>query len=193
MAEYLDLLTRTITALDKSQLKYVIVGGFAAILKGRPRTTMDLDIIIENDRKKIEDFFKFMVDNNFKIIDDLDQIFTSKENITIFDNLSILRIDLKIAQSIDELEVLNQAIVESYKDLNIRIASVEQILYGKLLFLGEVIDLSDSELLGFNDVLDFLSVYNYATSIDINWLKQKAIEKGLVEILNRLLRLLKTF
>jgi len=34
---------------EKAQLDYVIAGGFAAIFRGKPLTTMDLDIIVKNN------------------------------------------------------------------------------------------------------------------------------------------------
>lgn len=38
---------RVISALNESKIDYVIVRGVAAIIYGRPRTTMDIDIIAD--------------------------------------------------------------------------------------------------------------------------------------------------
>ena len=54
--EFEDFIKRVITSLNKSDLKYVIVGGFAAIFRGKPRTTMDLDLIIEDNHQKLYKF-----------------------------------------------------------------------------------------------------------------------------------------
>ena len=63
MAEFADFFTRIIDILNESGIHYVIVGGVAAIIKGRMRITADLDLILENDGNKIK-----------KIIEQLEKI-----------------------------------------------------------------------------------------------------------------------
>lgn len=188
MAEFESLVIRMIKVLNLVDLKYVIVGGFAAIFRGRPRTTMDVDIIIEKDLKKIYEVIKILEKKDFDINEKTIQIaINDGTNVSIFDKRSVLRIDMKIASSSDEFEVLKNAIPENYKDNKIMIASVEQILYGKILYLGDISDISDEEFLEFNDILDFINVYQRASSIDIKWLYSKVRKKELESTLDRLL------
>ena len=42
LEKYLDLLR----ALDEAKIKYLVIGGFAAIMHGLPRFTKDLDLAI---------------------------------------------------------------------------------------------------------------------------------------------------
>jgi predicted nucleotidyltransferase len=86
MAKFESIIKRVIIALEKSQLKYVIVGGFAAIFRGRPRTTTDIDIIVEKDIQ-----VKIAMDEG--------------SNIYFFDKQSVLRIDFRVAKNLDEKEV----------------------------------------------------------------------------------------
>ncbi|MBD3185293.1 hypothetical protein GF325_00580 [Candidatus Bathyarchaeota archaeon] len=53
MAEFLEVLERVTRALTKHGVMHVVVGGTAAIIRGRPRTTMDIDIVLENDMAKV--------------------------------------------------------------------------------------------------------------------------------------------
>lgn len=189
MAELENLLKRLIVALEKAQLKYVIVGGFAAIFRGKPRTTMDLDLIIEPVHQKISVFLDQLKELNFDVLEDqVNMAINEGSHASIFDKNSILRIDLKLATNVDEREVLEQAKTESYKGKNIQIATVEQILYGKILSLGDISDLSDSELLEINDALDFINVYRRSKEINIDWLRSKAKQKKITETLERLLK-----
>ena len=187
MAEYESLVERVTNALHKAQLKYVIVGGFAAIFRGRPRTTTDLDVIIEADHSKIKIFLEALKQSRFNVIDDQVALaLQAKKNISIFDESSILRVDLKLARELDEIEVLNQSVTELYKGMAIEVASTEQVLYGKILYLGDISNIPDSELLEYSDVVDFLVVFHQAQSVNIQWLKTKAQSKGLEKTFQRL-------
>lgn len=194
MAEFLDILTRLIQALKKAELKYVIVGGLAAIIRGRPRTTMDIDLIIEENLVKAKIFLNHLKKNNFDVMDD--QILmelNEKTNATIFDKNSVIRLDLKIAYKKDEQEVLAQAQHIIFKGVELEIASIEQILYGKILYLGDISDVSRSDLLNFNDVLDFIAVFKRSSNIDMEWLKTKVTKMGLIETLDKILKLIKIY
>jgi len=192
MAEFLDILTRLIQALKKAELRYVIVGGLAAIIRGRPRTTMDIDLIIEENLVKAKIFLNHLKKNNFDVMDDqILMAFNEKTNATIFDKNSVIRLDLKIAYKKDEQEVLAQAQHLIFKGVELEIASIEQILYGKILYLGDISEVSRSDLLNFNDVLDFIAVFKRSSNIDMEWLKTKVTKKNLIETLERLLKLIK--
>ena len=193
MAEFRSCLERVISSLNQVNLNYVIVGGLAAIIHGRSRTTMDIDLIVEDKREIILIFVSLLEKANFdvskhQILDALDKGY----NISIFDNLSYIRLDIKPAKSTDEKEVLENAIKEEYHDMILKIASNEQILYGKLMYIGNIDDLSDEELVRFNDVLDFCVIYDkYKDSINLTWLRKKAEQLSLLNTLERLIAISK--
>ncbi len=188
--EFEDMVNRTVTALEKSRLKYVIVGAFAAIYRGKPRTTLDFDLIMEDSPNKIQIFLEELKKLDFDVWEEQAKLFIKeKSRLSIFDNKSILRLDLKIANKLDEFEVLAQAKSEIYKGKNLQVATTEQILYGKILYLGDISDIPNSELLKINDVLDFVNVYRQNKNINLDWLKSKAKEKDLNLTLNKLLDL----
>ena len=188
--EFEDFIKRIVTSLNRSNLKYVIVGGFAAIFRGKPRTTMDLDLIVEDNHQKLHKFLNELKKVDFDVFDEQIQIaIKERTHISIFDKKSILRIDLKIAKNLDEFEVLSQGKSESYKGMKLLIAPVEQILYGKILYIGNISHIPDSELLEINDVLDFINVYRRSKNINLDWLRSKIKEKGLIKTLQNILKL----
>lgn len=70
----------------------------------------------------------------------------------------------------------------------LKVASVEYILLEKIWFLGDISDIPDSELLEFNDIIDFLNVFVInKESCDLDWLKKKVSLMNLSSTLNRLL------
>ena len=189
MAEYKNILTRLSKILIEIQLDYVIVGGMAAIIRGKPRTTMDVDLILENDAKKIQQFLKLLSKNDFDVLNDqVKWAFESGVNASIFDNLSSMRLDVKIANKTIDREALLDSSQEIFFDTPLKIASVNFILFGKIWFLGDISDIMDTELLEYNDIKDFIDVYLLnKEKVNMPWLESKCTEINLNSTLSRLL------
>ncbi len=187
MAEFKSFLIRIINILNQVNLNYVVVGGVAAIIKGRMRSTTDVDIIVERNLEKLDQCFDLLAKEEFEVPkEQISYALKEGHHISIFEKKSFMRLDLKVAKNSDEKEVIRQATIEEYTGLNVRIASIEQILYGKILYIGSIDDLSDKELLGFNDILDFLVLYNqYKSEIDHEWLTEKIRQKNLLPTYQR--------
>jgi len=188
MAELENTFRKAITALTNANVKYVIVGGLAAILRGGSRNTSNIDVIIENEPNLGDKLIKAFKVQEFDVMESqLRMAIDEGFNTSIFIKDSIIRIDLKIAKNSDEYEVIKESETWNFQDVHFPIASVEQVLYGKILYLGDIKDLSDDELLDFNDVRDFVNVFQSAKSINMAWLEMKVKKKGLSETLNRIL------
>jgi len=194
MAELKDLALRVARALNQTEIRYVIVGGFAVIARGMPRTTMDVDLIVEDDAEKIALLFAELKGLNFDIMARQTQnALLEGTNISVFDELSPLRIDLKIARKDEDRMALDYASWEDFEGEQIRVASPELILFGKVLYLGDISDIPDSEFLEYGDIKDFLAVFQNAASINLTWLREKVAEAGLTETLNRLVAAAENF
>jgi hypothetical protein len=190
MAEIKDLVHRVVVILDAIKLSYVIVGGFAAIMRSIPRTTMDLDIIIENDPVKISLFLNALKTNDFDVMDEqVKMAMNEGSSISIFDAHSPLRVDIKIARKTDDIDALKNGTWETYDDIKMRIASPELILFGKVLYIGDISTETDADLLEFNDVRDFINVYMHSENLNMGWLNAKVAKKRLTETYNRLMAL----
>jgi predicted nucleotidyltransferase len=192
MAEYKDLVSRVVTALEASTISYVIVGGFAAIFRGVPRTTTDLDVIIENDPVKIESFLQELKKNGFDVMEQQTRLALAEgSDFSIFDYQSPLRVDLKIATKQVDRIALKKGLPEEYEGMKICLASPELILFGKVLYTGDISMESDADLLEFNDVRDFINVFTQSGGIDMDWLTGMAAKHGLTKTLDRLLDIAK--
>jgi len=189
MNEIDDILARLEVVFTKSELKYVIVGGLAAILIGKPRTTLDIDLIIENDPEKIQIFFDELKENDFDVMDDQVQLALNENtNISVFDKRSILRLDIKTPRNKLDFGVLNESVQIEQNNIKIFVAPVEYILLGKVWYLGNINGIPDEELLEYNDVQDFLNVYaQNKDRIDLAWLKSQAKDLNLVGTLQTLI------
>ena len=51
-----DLLRAVSKLLDDARIPYMVVGSFASMVHGEPRTTQDLDIVIDPSREALDRF-----------------------------------------------------------------------------------------------------------------------------------------
>ena len=188
MAELENILSRLEVVFKATKLKYVIVGGIAVIHYGHVRATQDIDIIIEDDYSKISQFIGLLKAYEFDVLDDQFKLaYQEKTNISIFDKNSFLRLDIKVADKKQEHEVLSQAKKEKILGKDLFIAPLEYVLIGKLIYMGLINDIPHSELLEYQDVVDFLTLFHANKKIiDLTFLNNKAKQIGLKTTLDRL-------
>lgn len=189
MAETEDLLSRLEMVFKATRLKHVIVGGIAVIHYGHMRLTQDIDIIIEDDQSKISQFLGLLKTYEFDVMEDqFYMAYREQTNASIFDKKSTLRLDIKVASKKREYEVLNNAIKSKILGKELSIAPIEYVLIGKILYMGKISDIPDSELLEYQDITDFLTIFHAnIDKIDIHLINIKAEEIGLKATLDRLL------
>lgn len=175
MAQFKNFLNRVVDVLKEVNIEYVIVGGVAIIISGRARTTTDLDLIIENNLEKIRLFMDKLKEYDFDVLpDQVEYALKEGFQLSIFDNRSILRIDISIAKSSHAQETLRTAKEVDYEGIKLKIASIEQILLGKLLYIGNIDDLTEQEILEYSDVMDFIILFETNQKhIDMNLLENK--------------------
>jgi predicted nucleotidyltransferase len=193
MAEFLDFISRMAICLQISKIRYVVVGGLAAIIRGRTRTTQDIDLIIEKQPQKIHQFIDQLKKYDFEILEDQIELGIKEGfQISIFDIKSALRLDLKIAGNDEDDIALDQKVVETYQGISLNLVSIEQFLIGKIMYLGDISDIEeDKELLQYNDVLDFLTIYQlYNTTINLEYLQERIRSMNLEKTFTRIINLL---
>lgn len=188
MAEVKSILSRLERIFKAVKIKNVIVGGIAVIHYGHVRTTQDIDLIIEDDSSKFSQFIGLLRAYDFDVMDDqINMAFKEHTHASVFDNKSYMRLDITIAHKIQEKDVLDKAIKKNILGCELYIAPLEYVLIGKILFIGRIDDIPDSELLEYQDVFDFLTLYHSNKGkIDLDLLKRKVKEIGLESTLNRL-------
>ncbi len=79
------------------KIPYVIVGGIAALFWGCPRTTQDVDVIIDHRRLDLDDFVNYLKNNDVHSSkEDLQFAFENNEHSNInFYKDTLFRLDIK--------------------------------------------------------------------------------------------------
>lgn len=172
MESMLRRLSKCGTTID---VTYVIVGGIAVIIYGRPRFTQDIDVIIEYNREKLTQFLALLEKHDFKILSFVKRrLLEDQKRVDILDKRSVLRLELLPATGELELLSLENIRMKQYKGIDLPVVSPEMLLLGKLIYLGDISKVTQENLLKYKDVRDFCSIYSQRKAkMNMEWLKRK--------------------
>ncbi|TFG94667.1 hypothetical protein E4H12_14770, partial [Candidatus Thorarchaeota archaeon] len=138
MEEFPEILQLVCEFLNKNKIEYVIVGGVAVMYHGVPRTTVDIDIILQIEDEQISTFTEFLKSRGFSSsATDIRAAFAEKSHSTSFFKDTLLRLDIQGVNSTFDKMTLDRAIEVNLFGTLVRIGSVEDTLVNKILFQGE--------------------------------------------------------
>ncbi len=141
LQKYLDLLR----ALHEAKIKYLMIGGFAAIMHGIPRFTKDLDLAIVPELATCEAMLEVMKSLRFGTAYLTTPEDLLKTKVTIFEDY--LRIDiLTEVKGMDFEAMWQRREVAEVKGVPINLVTLEDLLVLKRA-AGRKIDLEDVALL----------------------------------------------
>lgn len=169
MDEFPEILQYVSDFLTSENIDYVIVGGVAVMYHGVPRTTVDIDIILQIDDSKISHFVEFLNSKGFIVsIADFQDAFATNSHSTIFYRNSMLRLDIQGVYSDFDQMTLNRAITVRLFETGIKLATAEDTLVNKILFESEQ-DLRDAfGILARNrENLDFVYIESISSLLNI--------------------------
>lgn len=162
--------------LKKNSIGYVIVGGFAVLFYGNPRTTMDIDYVIQLEDENIPVLVKFLQENGFHADEyDMRAALKEKSHCTVEDKETMFRLDIKgVYTEMDGRALQNKRKVD-LNDIAIWIASPEDTIVNKLVFARE------------QDIKDALGILvRQYDALDIGYLENTAKKIGVYDSLREL-------
>jgi len=172
---------RVILALNESKINYVIIGGVAAIIYGRPRTTMDIDVIADlklsekgKIKKLVNIFAKYDLDVTEK---EIVSALKDKSHFSVFDKITPFRIDVTgVHTKLDKIALKNRR-KTVLLDLETWIEAPEDLIVAKLVY-GSPQDLEDV----------FSIITNLKDNLNMNYLTKRAKEENVYGILMKIIR-----
>lgn len=141
MDSFENFARRSLKALHESGIDYVIVGGLAAIKYGRPRSTMDIDVIVKVDPKRkshidtlVQAFTRHELEINTL---DLEKSLLEGAHVPVFDKRSPYRLDLKnVRDKLDLASLMNRRMTEIF-GIETWLESPEDLIVAKLVYGGQ--------------------------------------------------------
>lgn len=124
--EYLKLYK----CLNKSRVKYLIIGGIAAIIYGVPRTTLDIDIFIEPSLANAKRLLKALKDAGFGTAHITTPEKIIGNEISVFEDYLRLDVITKPKGLIFDKAWKNREI-KKIKGINIKLASIKDVIKSK--------------------------------------------------------------
>lgn len=173
-----DLLKTIAGILDKLEIKYAITGGMAVSVWGRPRSTADIDIIVELLPKNIDLLSKELLSVDKDVYVSEEAMREALENNGEFNFIhpqSGLKVDFWVAKNKDEI---SRHVAKEIEGKEVYFISPEDLVLSKLRWYG----ISHST----RQLEDIESVFAIS-KVDLDFIKAEAKKQGTMEILDELI------
>ena len=132
-------------SLENREVKYLVIGGIAAILHGVPRATFDLDIIIEANSVNAQKLLDAFLDANLATADLITVEKLLDSEITIFEDR--VRIDVQTSTpGIQFTEAWKNREIMKYHGQKFSVISRDDLISSKIA-AGRSVDLEDVRIL----------------------------------------------
>jgi len=177
-----DLLTKISGICDKLKIPYVITGGMAVSVWGRPRFTADIDIVVEliseNTGLLAEELLK--IDKDVYVSEEaMHEALIRKGEFNFVDPNSQLKVDFWIVGDKFHEQEIKRAITKKIDGKKVNFISPEDLILSKLLWFQDSQSTRQLE-----DIKSVLAI----TNVDLKYIKNWAKKHGTTEILNNLLK-----
>jgi len=178
MEEFPEILKHLCEFLNKNKIQYVIVGGVAVMYHGVPRTTVDIDIIMQIEDEQIPAFAEFLNSRGFSSsATDIKAAFVENSHSTSFFKNSLLRLDIQGVNSAFDRMTLDRAIEVNLLGTLVKIGSIEDTFVNKILFQGE------------QDLRDALGILKrHSKSLDFEYIRSTSMMLGISKQLDQFLK-----
>ena len=132
--------------LEKNNVKYLIIGGFAVNFHGYPRYTKDIDIWIMIEEKNIRNLLKTLKDFGFESLGLDEADFTNEDNIIQL-GYEPNRIDILVSvEGLDFEKAYSKKVEYKYDGIILNFISIEDLITAKNQ-AGRPQDLADADFL----------------------------------------------
>ena len=178
------LIKKTAKSLDKQKIPYMIIGGQAVLIYGRPRLTRDVDITLGVDTDKFRLIENVCVELGLKILPENPQDFARETKVLPAEEpKSKIRVDFIFSSTSYEAQAIKrtkEVIIDNYP---VKFASCEDVIIHKMV-AGRAVDAEDVKSI----------LIKNRNSIDLEYIKgwllqfsEIAEHKGILERFNSLL------
>lgn len=145
----LDQLQTVFASFQKNDVKYLVIGGIAAVLYGVPRATFDLDLLIEPTEKNVERLLRAMVEAGLGTASLADVKEVLSNEITIFTDR--VRLDVQTSTpGITFDHAWARRVTMNYKGQSLEVVSLPDLIASKRA-CGREVDLEDVRVLESKD------------------------------------------
>jgi len=141
----LDQLQSVFASFQKNDVKYLVIGGIAAVLYGVPRATFDLDVLIEPTKDNVERLLSAMIKAGLGTASLTNAEDVLSKEITIFTDR--IRLDVQTSTpGISFEQAWQRRVTMNYRGQILEVISVGDLIASKTA-AGRDVDLEDVRIL----------------------------------------------
>lgn len=133
MTEFESTLEKLVSLLKSNSIDYVIIGGAAAIIHGRLRTTEDIDVTLLTELEDLGILHKLISSHYSPIWRDSENFFLKNFVLPVVDKETNVRIDFAAGLSEFDRKALERKVQKKFGKIVINICSVEDLIIYKLI------------------------------------------------------------
>jgi len=166
--------------LDKADIPYMVSGGIAVSFWGFPRTTHDIDMVIEAHEKDKDKIIKLFEKDFYVSSEAVEEAIKKRFTFNIINNKSGLKIDFWLIKK----DAFGRA---EFK------RRLKKKIFGEDIFIISPEDLILCKLIGFEEtksgrrLQDAKSILQ-TSRVDMRYIKNWARKQGTIEILNEIIK-----
>ena len=182
-ASPLDVAVVVSEALDRCGIRYVIGGSLASSLGGEPRTTLDVDVVVDLGERQIDCLVGALGDDFYANIEGIRRAVRARASVNLIHHATGTKVDLFVAGGgpLDFLQLERRQLVQPPALARpLYVQTPEDILLQKLRWYRQGGETSDRQ---WRDVLGLLLVQGPA--LDGKYLRDQAARVGLSDLVAR--------
>lgn len=180
-----NLLVNIAKILKELKIPYIITGGMAVLVWGRPRFTADIDIVVELDQNKVDKLEKALMslsDVGYFDKKAVQEAINSKNEFNFIDGNTGIKVDFWVLSDDSfDLSRLKRRKIKKVLGENVYFSSPEDLILIKLKWYKK-----SSMSRQIEDVESILKISD--KKIDFKYLKKWAKKLGVLEILNKAIK-----
>lgn len=169
--------------LRKLKIPYLVTGGVAVVVWGRPRYTADIDIIIELKSKMVKEFVAALGKEGFVDENVVNEALKYQSEFNFLDKETFMKVDFWILQDSDfDRSRLKRAVARKIYGQRIYFSSPEDLILKKLLWFNE--SKSTRQLEDIHSVLAIIK-----DKLDYDYLRKWAKKQDTLDLLEEAISL----
>lgn len=177
--EQQELLLRTVTILDALKIPYMVTGSFAVNFYGIPRTTHDIDLVVQIQVGEVEGLARQFPTDFYVDVEMMRQAITQQSMFNVIDPTSGLKLDFWILKrDAYDIERFRRRQPQQVFGHTIWMPTPEDVILSKLLWYKEAqTDKHLNDARGVwaiqKETLDLTYLREWASKLDVqNWLEK---------------------
>lgn len=178
-----NTLKKVTKLLQWLKIPYLVTGGVAVVVWGRPRYTADIDLVIELKKEKTKKFIAALAKEGYIDEDVVNEAIKLQSEFNFIDNESGMKVDFWILKDSDfDKSRLNRAVARIIFGQKVYFSSPEDLILKKMLWFNE--SKSNRQL---EDIHSIMAIIK--SQLDYNYLKKWAKKQKTLGLLKEMISL----